>query len=439
MSSDDIDAIGRGAYRAVARDGGVDAGIRNLAAGLESQQRDVLKGTVQISVECGDAMLSIAEMTRGVRDVNNWTQGIAAAAEELVASVRDIATTSDTAATEADSVQASAGKGMEAADRAVVAMWNISGAVENAANKVDSLADASTQIGEIVNSIEAIAKQTNLLALNATIEAARAGEAGKGFAVVASEVKNLANQTAKATEDVRNRIQSLRSDMDVIVISMEQGGQAVQEGEMVITATGNEMRAVGEQITGVTSRIQEIAAILAQQSQASSEVSQGVGTIAEMVGRNTSAIGHVADAMDKANAEINEQVAKAIEQDIAHKVVIVAKADHMNFRKEIVDTIIGRGSKRSSDIPDHHNCRLGKWYYGVAGQQVKNYPAFKALEPPHTQVHSHGTAALDRLHAGDVDGALAEMGRMNWASREILDLLDRLSVDLEEEGRELAY
>ena len=75
---------------------------------------------------------------------------------------------------------------------------------------VKTLAEGAQKIGDVVNLISTIAAQTNLLALNATIEAARAGDAGKGFAVVASEVKNLANQTAKATEDISQQIATIQ-------------------------------------------------------------------------------------------------------------------------------------------------------------------------------------------------------------------------------------
>ena len=103
--------------------------------------------------------------------------------------------------------------------------------------RVDALARASQRIGEIVAQIEAIAKQTNLLALNATIEAARAGEAGKGFAVVATEVKNLANQTARATDDIRGRIATLKSDMDAIVATMRAGAETVGAGQEAVRLT----------------------------------------------------------------------------------------------------------------------------------------------------------------------------------------------------------
>ncbi|MBF0247493.1 MAG: CZB domain-containing protein [Alphaproteobacteria bacterium] len=432
-SDEVIRLLAGGSYtqdKQAAHDEGGGPTVDKFAEALEVNDRENLKGTIQVAVECGDAMVSIAEMTRDVMEVNNRSQAIAAAAEEMVASVRDIATTSEAAAADANDVEASANEGMHQAERAVQTMHNISKAVEDAVAKVDSLAEASAQIGEIVASIEAIAKQTNLLALNATIEAARAGEAGKGFAVVASEVKNLANQTAKATDDIRTRIENLRTEMATIVSSMEEGAKAVQEGEEVIVATGNGMRTIGDQITGVTSKMQEIASILAQQSEASTEVAQGVSMIADMSNRNSEEIARVADAMDKANAVILERVKTLGERDVTHKVVYLAKADHTTFKKNIMDTLIGRKSLHADELADHHNCRLGKWYYAVTDAEIKNTAAFRAMEDPHDRVHRFGKDALRALHSGDMDAALANAGNMEKASKEVLTLLEQLAREL---------
>ena len=405
----------------------VDDSLRRLSESLESHDRDTLRGIVQVSVECGEAMISIAEMSREVAEVNGRAQAIAAAAEEMVASVKDIATTSDAAAHDANSVQASAREGMRAAEKAVTTMRNISRAVEDAAAKVNSLAEASAQIGEIVDSIEAIAKQTNLLALNATIEAARAGEAGKGFAVVAGEVKNLANQTAKATDDIRTRIERLRNEMATIVQSMEQGAKAVEEGEEVIVATGDGMRAIGDQINGVTSKMQDIASILSQQSEASSEVAQGVSMIADMANRNATEIIHVADAMDKASGVISDRVNVLAKRDILYKVVHIAKADHTNFKKNVMDVVIGRKSLRADELADHHNCRLGKWYYDVKDPAITSQSAFRRMDDPHARVHRHGKDVLNAVAKGNLELAMAESVKMAQASREVLDLLEELA------------
>jgi len=433
LSDEIIQLLSRGLYQqaielAQSEDGGDS--VEALCRVLEENDRANLSGTIQVAVECGDAMVSIAEMSRDVHEVNNRSQAIAAAAEEMVASVNEIARTSEAAAADANTVENSAAEGMRSAEQAVQTMENIAKAVQEAAHKVDTLAEASTKIGQIVESIEAIAKQTNLLALNATIEAARAGEAGKGFAVVAGEVKNLANQTAKATDDIRSRIDHLRTEMTGIVTSMENGAEAVKDGQKIIVSTGDGMRAIGEQITGVTGKMQEIAAILAQQSEASTEVAQGVTSIADMSSRNSSEINQVADAMDKANAVIINRVQSLGERDISHKVIYLAKSDHTTFKKNIMDTLIGRKALKPEDLADHNNCRLGKWYYAVTDSDIKNASAFKRMADPHERVHRFGKKVLKELYANNMDDALAAAKSMEEASKEVISLLDELAREL---------
>lgn len=146
-------------------------------------------------------------------------------------------------------------------------MDEIAAAVENATNSVDGLNEASKQIAGMVQSIEDIASQTNLLALNATIEAARAGDAGKGFAVVAGEVKNLSKQTAKATDDIRQRINRLTKEIEIIVASMTSGTAAVQKGRAAMDETVNGMDEVVSSIDMTTRLLDENASLSSEQSQ----------------------------------------------------------------------------------------------------------------------------------------------------------------------------
>ena len=172
--------------------------------------------------------------------VSKNVQTVATGVEEMNSSIREIAKN----ATESARV---AGQAVSAADTA---------------NKtISKLGESSSEIGKVIKVITSIAEQTNLLALNATIEAARAGEAGKGFAVVANEVKELAKETAKATEDIGHKIEAIQADTRGAVDSIQQIGKVIAQINDISntiasaveeqTATANEMsRNVGEAAKG---------------------------------------------------------------------------------------------------------------------------------------------------------------------------------------------
>ncbi|MGH7123816.1 MAG: methyl-accepting chemotaxis protein, partial [Stellaceae bacterium] len=175
---------------------------------------------------------------------------------------------------------------------------------------VDGLAKAAQRIGDVVKLIQDIASQTNLLALNATIEAARAGEAGKGFAVVASEVKTLANQTAKATEEISSQISEIQGATGETVAAIEAIGSTITQVNEISSAIAS---AVQEQ----SAATQEIAGNVQQASKGTAEISQNIAGVTQAAGETGTASTQVLGAAnglseqaEKLRAEVDDFLAK---------------------------------------------------------------------------------------------------------------------------------
>ena len=408
---------------------GTLAKIKDVARSLQNRGLGDLQGLVTMSVNLNEAVNSAAEMIRDTREVDSRSQAIASAAEELLASVQEITRNTESAVDEAAHARETADNGVVAADRAVKTMESIATAVETVASKVQTLSRASAQIGEIVEQIDTIAKQTNLLALNATIEAARAGEAGKGFAVVASEVKSLSTQTTRATEDIRDRIDNLMREMQEIVTSMDEGATAVSDGREVITEAGKEMRSMSTQVIGITDRMQEINGILSQQTEASSEVTEGISAIAGMTTNNVQQIESVVDFLAATDQEMLKSLDALLDQQIPDMTIYRAKSDHVIWKKKLAEMVVGRISLKPSELADHHQCRLGKWYDSVNDPATINSSAFKAIEEPHKAVHDHGINAAKLYEQGNLDGAMKEIGQVAIYSKDVVRLLENLISD----------
>jgi len=240
---------------------------------------------------------SAGALTSTADETNRQSTTVASAAEQASANVQTVAA----AAEELSSSIAEIGRQVAQSTR--VAEQAVSGA--NRANGVVSgLAEGAQKIGEVVDLINNIAAQTNLLALNATIEAARAGEAGKGFAVVASEVKSLANQTAKATEDITGQIATIQGATREAVSAIEEIGRIITEISQISATIASAV----EQQSAATQEISRNVQEAAQGTQQVTSNIVGVTRAAGDTGRAAGEVRSVADHLTTESTRLRQEV-----------------------------------------------------------------------------------------------------------------------------------
>jgi len=424
-----IDRLMEGGYRSLPDASGPLADkLRTLAGKLEDRSRGFLQQSVGMSVHLNGTVTQAVHTLRSIREMSQRMSTISAATEELVSTVQAISRTSELAATNALAVQEVSDEGAHSTEGVITTMREIVGTVEDAASRVSRLSEAASAIGASVKQIEQIARQTNILALNATIEAARAGEFGKGFAVVATEVKNLANQTAQATREIRIRIDVLSEETGAIRTGMDRGAGTVREGEQVVLHSVEKMQTVSREIRDVTTLMQEIAEHLGQQRHSAQEIADNLEAAAIRSADDTKAINTVIDISSQASAALAEMLNEINKVEMRNAVILLAKSDHMVWRRRLAEMLADKTKLDPDELANHKSCRLGKWYYAITDQAIRNHPAFRALEAPHEKVHHLGIDAAKHFRDGNFDAAVDAVAAIEEPSAEVQRLLDELAL-----------
>ncbi len=247
-----------------------------LASDFVGRMQGLAAAFAQSSDEVAGAARSLSATAE---ETSRQAQAVAAAAEQAATNVQTVAASSEEMASSVREIAGQVNQSTQVADKAFAEAQSSNG-------RIHGLAAAATAIGDVINLIKGIADQTNLLALNATIEAARAGEAGKGFAVVAAEVKQLASQTAQATEDIAGKVGEI---------------QLATEG--TVSSMGEILRVIGD--------IKQVAAAIAgaveEQGAATDEIArncQQAATGATQVTDNISGVGHAAEMTGAASTQL---------------------------------------------------------------------------------------------------------------------------------------
>ena len=218
-------------------------------------------------------------MSATAEEATSQSTAVAAASEQATSNVQTVAAAAEELAASVQEVGRQATQSSQVARNAVSQAASTNG-------KIEGLAEAVNKIGEVAHLINDIANQTNLLALNATIEAARAGEAGKGFAVVASEVKSLANQTAKATEEITGQIAMVQNATRDVV-------EAIQTIRSTITETNDVTTAIAAAVEEQSATTKEIASNAQQAAAGTSEVSRNIEGVSQAASQTGAASSQV--------------------------------------------------------------------------------------------------------------------------------------------------
>ncbi len=275
-----------------------------LIAGLVGSFEAEVSGLVgQLSLSSNELEVTARSMESTAGQTNSQAATVAAAAEEASSGVQTVAVAAGELASSIAGISRQVAQAAEITERAVAD-------ASRTDTIVHALAEGAQKIGDVVGLITSIAGQTNLLALNATIEAARAGEAGKGFAVVASEVKNLAQQTARATDEVANQIAQIQAATREAVGAIRSISTTISEVSVIATAIAAAVEQQGASTAEIARNVHRTAGSTQEVTTNISGVSlaaSGTGAAAEQV---LGAAGHLSRQAERLSCQVNSFVAE---------------------------------------------------------------------------------------------------------------------------------
>lgn len=411
-----------------------------------NQMREGLRSLVSLLQENAATLMSSAQglsstatqMASGSEETTRQSAAVAAAAEEMstnmnhvAASTEQMSTNIKTVAAAAEEMTATISEVASNAEKAASVAHQAASLAEMSNEKVGALGTAADDIGRVIEVIQDIAEQTNLLALNATIEAARAGEAGKGFAVVATEVKELAKQTASATDDIRKRIEAIQGSTGETVDAIARISEAIQEVNSV-------SRVIASSVEEQSITTKEIAKNVSEAATGAEIVSQGVAeaaTASQDISRNIAGVDEAARdvtvgaARNQSAGQDLNQLAQTLRQTLGR-----FRLGHVEQRGVTPTGSSTVGSARlSGDVPKAVRDSFGR----VAGEAFIDafYQSFLAADPRIAPMFARTDMTQQRRLLGDSLVHVLNFAAGDPQAKSKMELLasthsmDRLNVD----------
>ena len=283
--------------------------LNNMADKISAMVQSITNEMHHLAASANEMSMISDGLASSASETAEQSNSVAASTDQMSSNMNSVAAASEEAATNVNIVATAAEEvtrtGKQIAERTVEARKVTSNAVTLAASstdKVDLLGNAALEISKVTEVITEISEQTNLLALNATIEAARAGEAGKGFAVVANEIKELARQTADATGEIRNKIESIQNSTNETITEIKQISEVINKVENIVTDIDT---AVDEQ----SATNSEIADNIMQAAQGIAEVNENVAQVsaaADNIAKDIAGVSNVSGELVQSSNRVKQ-------------------------------------------------------------------------------------------------------------------------------------
>lgn len=337
--------ISRVSRQAAGSAGGAAQALNQVAAGASEQAQ----ASDQMRVTMEQLHQIIQQIAGGAQQMAGEVQTSSHRLDRMAAAIDGVAEGARGVAVSANRAAETARRGARVVDETFAGMERIRQAVETSGAGLHSLAQFSSQIGEITQVISGIAEQTNLLALNAAIEAARAGEHGRGFAVVAEEVRRLAERSAISAREITGLIDNIQARTAGAVQAMQTGTAEVQAGSVLAQHAGSALGEILQAVEQAAGEAGRISAAADELRSGAEQVVRGFDAVAAMTAENTAASEEMAAGASEVSRTV-ERVAVVSRQNAAAVERVTAGVEQLNTTSEEVAAAAARMAQIASDL-----------------------------------------------------------------------------------------
>jgi methyl-accepting chemotaxis protein len=282
--------------------------VADIAENLSSSSEELSASSQEISASAEQVGSAIEDVASGAEEQTAQIEETKGSVDQLTDKIDNVEEMSEDMDDRAENVMKNIDEGNQSINDSIEQVKEVKNQSSAVSSKINELGELSQKIGDIVELINGISAQTNLLALNAAIEAARAGEAGRGFSVVADEIRELAEESSDATEQIAALIDDIQAGVDDTIEQMDQAEAAVSDGVEAIQTTENSFTEINEAADSLRGLIDKIADAAEEMADSSSQVDSAIDEIASVSEQTSSNAEEVAASSEEQSASTEEIV-----------------------------------------------------------------------------------------------------------------------------------